>query len=139
MIGPFCSHYSSCLNISISHVDLYGNGVLSILVLSTKKMSTSFLKKVFVFQKIYFKVTALKTFKISTDRYIKHADLSTIGLFWKSLVPFFRRTYVHSAGLKIKPLRKSILKWFCRKTCWKEQSSIFTVCLRNHILELNWL
>ena len=47
---------------------LYGNDVFSILVLSTKKRYSSFLKKVFVFQKICFKVKVLKTFKISTDK-----------------------------------------------------------------------
>ena len=43
---------------------LYGNDAFSILVLSTKKEYSSFLKNVFVFQKIYFKVKLLKTFKI---------------------------------------------------------------------------
>ena len=50
---------------------LYANDVFSILVLSTEKQYSSFLKKVFVFQKIYFKVKVLKTFKISTDSHIK--------------------------------------------------------------------
>ena len=42
---------------------LYGNGALSILVLSTKKRYLSFLKKIFVFQKIFLKVKVLKTSK----------------------------------------------------------------------------
>ena len=42
---------------------LYGNDAFSILVLSTKKRYSSFLKKVFVFQKICFKVKVLKMFK----------------------------------------------------------------------------
>ena len=50
---------------------LYGNNAFSILVLSTKKRNSSFLKKVFVLQKICFKITVLKTFKISTDGLIK--------------------------------------------------------------------
>ena len=50
---------------------LYGNDAFSILMLSTEKQYSSFLKKVFVFQKIYFKVKVLKTFKISTDCHIK--------------------------------------------------------------------
>ena len=37
-----------------------GNDVLSILVVSTKKRCSSFLKKVFVFQKTCFKVEVLK-------------------------------------------------------------------------------
>ena len=50
---------------------LYGNDAFSILVLPTKKQYSSFLKKVFVFQKICFKVKVLKMFKISTDCHIK--------------------------------------------------------------------
>ena len=36
----------------------------------------------------------------------KHAYFSNGGLFWKSLVLFFRRTYALSVGFKINPLRK---------------------------------
>ena len=50
---------------------LYGNAAFSILVFSTKKRYSSLSKKVFVFQKIYFIVRVLKTFKISTDFHIK--------------------------------------------------------------------
>ena len=50
---------------------LYGNDAFSILVRSTKKQCSSFLKKVFVFKKICFKVKVLKMFKIFTDRHIK--------------------------------------------------------------------
>ena len=45
--------------------------VFSMLMLSTKKRSSSFLKKVFVFQKICFGVKVLKNFKISTVCHIK--------------------------------------------------------------------
>ena len=50
---------------------LYGNNAFSIFVLSTKKRYSSFVKKVFTFQKNYFKVKALKSLKISTDCHIK--------------------------------------------------------------------
>ena len=50
---------------------IYGNDAFSVLVLSTKKRCSSFLKKVFFFQKICFKVKLLKTFKISTDCHVK--------------------------------------------------------------------
>ena len=50
---------------------LYGSDALSILVLSTKKWYSSFLLKVFVFQKIRFKAKVLKTFKLFTDCHIK--------------------------------------------------------------------
>ena len=45
---------------------LYGNDALSI-----KKEHSSFFIKVFVFQKICFEVTGLKTFRISPDCHIK--------------------------------------------------------------------
>ena len=53
---------------------LYGNVAFSILVFSAKKEYSSFLKKVFVFQKICFKVKVFKTFKISSDCHITGAD-----------------------------------------------------------------
>ena len=52
-------------------VVLYGNDALSILVLSTKNLYSSFLRKKFVFQKICFNVKVLKTFKIFTDSHMK--------------------------------------------------------------------
>ena len=60
---------------------LYENDVFSILVLSTKKLFSSFLKKVFVFQKIYFNVKVLKTFKISADCHMKTTISQTGGCF----------------------------------------------------------
>ena len=76
----------------------------------------------------------------------KRADLSNGGLFWKSLVPFFRTIYALSVCFKMKPLRKSVFQCsdknqlkFCRKTCWKEQPFIFTVSLMNHIFQLSVL
>ena len=50
---------------------LHGDDAFSILVLSTKKRYSSFLKKVFIFQEISFKVKLLKTLKICTDCHIK--------------------------------------------------------------------
>ena len=52
-------------------VVLYGNDAFSILVFSTKKRYSSFLKKVVVFQKICFKFKVLTTFKMSTNCHIK--------------------------------------------------------------------
>ena len=74
--------------------------------LSSHLKNFRFLKKVFVLQKICFKVKVLKTFKISADCHITY--LSNRGLFWKSLVPIFKRTYALSVVFKMKPLRKSI-------------------------------
>ena len=46
---------------------LYGNVAFSILALSTQKWSSSFLKKVFFFQKICFKDKVLIMFKIPSN------------------------------------------------------------------------
>ena len=69
-IGPFL-HHSICLNISPDMAVLYGNGAFLILLLSTKKRYSSFLKRIYVFQKICFKFKVLKTFKTSNDCHIK--------------------------------------------------------------------
>ena len=50
---------------------LHGNDAFSILIPSSKKRYSSFLKKVFVFKKVYFKVKVMKMFKISTDCHTK--------------------------------------------------------------------
>ena len=52
-------------------VVLYRNDTFSMSVLSTKKPYSSFLKKIFVIQKIYFKVEVLKTFKVFSDGHMK--------------------------------------------------------------------
>ena len=125
---------------------LYGKDMFSILVLSTKNWYFSFLKKVFVFQKICFRVKVLKKFKVSTDFHKKNMPTLKWRLFWKSLVLFFRRTYALSVGFKMKPLRKSIFQCsdknqlkFCHKTCWKEQSFVLTVYLMNHLFQTSVL
>ena len=87
---------------------LYGNDVFLFLVLWTKRRYSSFLKMVFTFQKIYFKVKVLKTFKISTDCHIKTCRSVKGRQFWKFPVPFFRRTYALSVGFKTKPQRKMV-------------------------------
>ena len=50
---------------------LNGNDTFSILMLSTEKRYSSFLKKVLVFQKICLKDEVMKTTKIFTDCHIK--------------------------------------------------------------------
>ena len=59
------------LTLASGRAALNRNYVFSILVVSTKKRFSSFLKKVFVFQKICFKVKVLKTFETFTDCDIK--------------------------------------------------------------------
>ena len=81
VIGPFCTHILFALTLTSDMAVLYGNDALSMLVLSTKKWYSSFLKRVFVFQKICLKVKLLKTFKISTDCHIKRYRSLNGGLF----------------------------------------------------------
>ena len=81
VIGPslFPSHY--VLSSASDRVVLYGNIAFSVLVLATRKRYSSFLEKVFVFEKIGFKVKVMKTFKISSVSHKKkHVDLYR-GLF----------------------------------------------------------
>ena len=108
--------------------------MLSILVLSTKKRYSSFLKSVCIFQKIYFKVKVLKLFKISSDFHIKAC-----------------RSLKRKAILKIPILKEPMLfllvwKWnlykkafscvktktnICCKPCWNAEKS-------NHSFLSNW-
>ena len=60
-----------------------------------------------MFHGICFEVKVLKTFRVSSDRHIKHANLSSGGRFQK-LKEQESRTYALSVGFKIKPLRKSV-------------------------------
>ena len=48
VIGPFCAHHFTCLNIGLAW---YGNDAFSILVISTKNWNSSFLKNVLFFIK----------------------------------------------------------------------------------------
>ena len=59
------------LTLASDRAVLNGNDVFSISVASTKKRYSIFLKKVFVFQEICFKVKVLKTFETFTDCHIK--------------------------------------------------------------------
>ena len=75
---------------------LYGNDALSDDECFRLKSGTPvFMKKVFVFQSICFKVKILKTFKISSYCHIKACR----SLKWRAILKVpntaFRRTYVH--------------------------------------------
>ena len=78
---------------------LYENDAFSILVLPIKKRYSSFLKNVFVFQKICFKVNVLKALKTSNQCYV-NANLSKGRLFWKSLVPVLEELMLFLLALK---------------------------------------
>ena len=61
--GEFCTPHAICLNINFDKAVLYGNIAFLILVLSSKKKFSSFLKNGLVFQKTYFKVKVMKRSK----------------------------------------------------------------------------
>ena len=69
VIGPFSILF--VLTLASDRTVLNGNGVFSVLLVSTKKGYSSFLKKAFVLQKICFKVKVLNTFETFTDCHIK--------------------------------------------------------------------
>ena len=79
--GPFCNSYFVCpwrvispwyiLTLSSDTVVLYGNIAFSILLLSPRKQYSSFLIKLFLFQKTCFNFKAFKTLKISSCCRIK--------------------------------------------------------------------
>ena len=89
---------------------LYGHDAFSILVLSTKKWHSIFMKKVFVFQEICFKVKVLKSFKVSTDCHIERCQSLKRRAILKIPSTFFTRTYALSVGSNMKPLRKSVFQ-----------------------------
>ena len=105
MIGPFCPRDCICLNIGFCQL-CYGKDASSILALSTKKQYSSFLKKVFVFQKTCFKVKVLKTFETCLSD--KNMPISQTEAYFENLLcRFFRRTYALSVGFKMKTLRRA--------------------------------
>ena len=70
VIDSFCTPILFVLTLAFGRAVLYENMAFSMVVLSTKKQYSSFSKKLFVFQKIYFKVRAMKKFKDSCDCHI---------------------------------------------------------------------
>ena len=116
------------------------------LVFQIKNSTPVFWKRFSFSRKSVSKLKCWNRSKFSLIIIKKHADLSDWGLFWKSLVSFFRTTYVLSVGFKMKPLRKSVFQCldknqpkFCPKTCWKEQPFIFTVYLMNRVFQTSLL
>ena len=77
-------------------------------VVSTKKRYSSFLRKVFVSQKICFKAKVLKKFETFTDCHIKTCRSLKRRAILKISSTVFRRTYALPVGFKMKNLRKSV-------------------------------
>ena len=91
VIGPFWTHHSIGLNISFWYGSFAWNGAFSAIVLSTKKRYASFLKKMFIFDKICFKVRVLKTVcRIKTCQSLKGRVILKIPstVFRKNLCSF---------------------------------------------------
>ena len=146
MVGSFCTSILFVLTLASDKATFYRNILFSISVTSNKRQYSSFWKKAFIFQKIYFKVKVMKTFKISFDFHVKTYRSLNGGLSWKSRVLFLRRAYALSVYFKFWKLK------ICRKTCWKEQPFVFcfleesphtSICTLEYVImeciELNWL
>ena len=108
--------------------------MFSILVLSTKKQYSSFLKSVCIFQKIFFEVKVLKSFKISSNYQIKACR----SLKWRAIlkIPILKEPMLFLLALKWNLYEKvfSCVKTktnFCHKPCWNAERS-------NHSFLSNW-
>ena len=108
--------------------------MLSILALSTKNWCSSFLKSVCLFQKIYFKVEVLKSFKISSDCHIKSCQ----SLKWRAIlkIPISKEPMLFLLALKRNLYKKAfscvkIKTNFCCRLCWNAERS-------NHSFISNW-
>ena len=62
------------------------------------------------FRKFVSKLKYWKCLKLSLIFTQKYAVLSNGGVFWKSLLQFFRRIYALSVGFKMKTVRKSVFE-----------------------------
>ena len=101
LISPFCNAHSICHNIGFWEGSFVWICYAFICCTFNYNWYFRFVKKVFVFRKICFKVC----FKIWYDN-IKKCQCQ------KCLVLFFRRTYPVSVGFKMNPLRESVFLVF---------------------------
>ena len=112
------------------------------------KTVLQFFEKVLRFWENLFQSWSIEN--VQNFQWLRHTNMpisQTEGLFKKSLVPFIRRTYTLSLGLKMKPLRKRAF-FFKTKTnsnflvnpveCWKRQPFI-SVYLKIHIFQISVL
>ena len=90
------------LAVASARVILYGNVAFSSLVISTKKRWSSFLEKVFVFQKICFKVKLLNTFKGSSYFRVK----TRLTLERRAILKIPNTDFQKNPCFKTKPLRQ---------------------------------
>ena len=98
------------LTLASDRAVLKENDVFSILVVSTKKLYSSFLKKVFVFQKICCIVKVLKTFETFSDCHIKTCQSLKRRVILKITSTVFRRTHAPSVRFEMKTPRKVVFE-----------------------------
>ena len=72
-----------------------------------QKNDTPVFWKGFRFPENLFQSSSIENIQTSSYCHLKKADLSNGRLFWKSLVPFYRRTYSISVGFRIKRLTET--------------------------------
>ena len=126
VMDPFCTPHSVCLNIGFSL-----NILFWFIVLWTKKLSFSFFKKVLVFQRTFFKVNILKTFKIPCDCHIKPcSSLKRRALLKIPRINFYRstRSFYWFQNKTSAKKRFSVLRWkhFAVKLVYfREAATIF--------------
>ena len=102
VIGPFALPIPIVLALGSDGAVFYQN-MFSILALLTEKHYSSFLKLIFNFSKIWFKVEVLEMFKIFCDCHIKTCQFLKRIVILK-IIPstVFRRPYAFSVDLKKK-------------------------------------
>ena len=111
VIGPFCTHHSVCLNICFWCCCFVWRWCVFNIVLSTKKQYSIFWGRFSFSRKSVSKKNYWNCSKFPLIATLKHADFSNGGLFWKSLVPFFRRTSGLFVGFKLEPLKNRFPKF----------------------------
>ena len=121
----------------------YGDDAFSILVLSTKKLYSSSLRKVFTFQKFCFKFKVLKLFKISTNCHI-----TTCRSLKRRVIPstVFLKNMLFLLELKFKTSKKKRFLVLRQKTNSKfavelaeRSNDLFLLYLMNHIFQTSVL
>ena len=84
----------------------------SVFNLSTFKTVFQFFEKGFRFpENLFQKLNYRKRSKFPQIVTQKHADISNGGIFLKSLVQFFRKTYAISAAFKMKPQKRNFFQY----------------------------
>ena len=124
LISPFRAHFSIWLKIGF----WYGSFVwrwwiFNISALNWKTVLQFFEKRFSFSRKLVSRLMYRKHSIFPLIVIWKHAALLNGRLFWKSLVPFFRRTYGLSVDFKMKLLWKSVFQCYNKNKKLCERSS----------------